>query len=561
MLSIIGWTHRFEVEATLLGTVRVLAFLYGVAALVEVVFASSPLRFLKRRWPMVLVALLVSVAAVWEVALSSYLGERFGGTTVRNWLIIIVLVQQGLALASRIGASVPWIEKHLFSKVHPGIFLAGTFAFLSLLGAFLLMMPNATHDGIGFLDALFTSTSAVCVTGLIVVDTATYFPSIGQAIILILIQLGGLGIVTITFFIAVMSGQGVTISSSVFLRDLLSTDTLGRLRSALVFIIVMTFGCEAIGAFLIYLDWKAAGVNADLEWFAVFHSISAFCNAGFSLFSSGLADTSVATDRSSQVTLMLLIVVGGIGFPVLRELWWKLLDLVGKRPKWAPLPKRGFTVHTKIVLSASGVLLVAGAVIFIIANRLTHDGSFGEAVWLSIFRSVSSRTAGFNIGDIGAMSHGAALLMMMLMFVGGSPGGVAGGVKTTTISIAFLNLIRILRRKKTVTLFSRRIPDEVSNRTFAVILFSLIWILNANVLIMLIQPELGLLDSMFEVVSAFATVGLSRGITADLAPASKVVIIATMFVGRIGLLNLFLSLVPAIREDRIKYPSGNVLVE
>lgn len=561
MLAIIGWSHGSESEQLLLATVRGLAFGYGLAAVVEVAFAASPIAFLRRHWPAVTVAILVLVAAVWEVALSSYLVERWGGMTVRNWLVLIVLFQQGLALASRIGASVPWIEKHLFSKIHPGLFLAGAFAFLSVFGGLLLMMPNATHDGIGFLDALFTSTSAVCVTGLIVVDTGSYFTTIGQAIILVLIQVGGLGIVTITFFIAVMSGQGVTISSSVFLRDLLSTDTLGRLRSALVFIIVTTFGLEALGALLIYVDWDAANVGGDLEWLAVFHSISAFCNAGFSLFSSGLADTSVATDRSSQMTIMALIVVGGIGFPVLRELWWKSLDLVGQKPKWAPLPKRGFSVHTKVVLTSTAILLVAGTILFVVANRLTHEGSFAEAVWLSAFRSVSARTAGFNIGDIGGMSHGAALLMMMLMFVGGSPGGVAGGVKTTTISIAFLNLIRILRRKKTVTLFSRRVDDVISNRTFAVVLFSLVWILNANVAIMLIQPNLGFLDSLFEVVSAFATVGLSRGITSELAPASKMVIIATMFVGRIGLLNLFLSLVPAVREDRLKYPSGNVLVE
>lgn len=554
-----GWPSETGSHELALALVRGVAVAYGMTALLEVLLADRPARFLRQHWLTSALAACVVLSALFETLLSVWLQKSLGALSVRNWLLVIVAVQQLAALASRVGEAVPWVERHLFARFSPGVLLVGTFAFLSICGAFLLKMPNATVDGISLLDALFTSTSAVCVTGLIVVDTATAFTPLGQLVIMVLIQLGGLGIVTLTFFVAMIGGQGVTVSSRVFLRDLLNSENLSRLGSAMAFILVVTFSCEIAGAVFIYHSWQGEGIDGNLGWLAAFHSVSAFCNAGFSLFTNGLAEPVVAGNRLGQSVIMVLIVTGGIGFPVLRDLG--LAGFTRLRSFSIRSIRASLSSHSKLALTASFILVVGGFVTLVLASRFAGERSWGEAAWVALFRSISSRTAGFNIADIGAMSHAGAAALMLLMFIGGSPGGMAGGTKTTTMSVALLNLLRILRRRRDVTLFRRRIDESLLQRAFAVVLLSMLWIVGASGLIMLVQPELDFLDTLFETVSAFATVGLSRGATAELGSFAKGVIIITMLVGRVGILNFFLSLLPVIDEPRMRLPTGSVIVE
>ncbi len=561
VIYVAGWPDQGIWGEGAFQAARVVAFCYGGAALLEVVSAPRPGEFLLQHWLTSFLALAVVLSSLFEAELSVWLEHLAGTLSIHNWLLVIVGLQQLLALGARVGEAVPWLERHLFERFSLGALLVGTFVLFALIGALLLMMPNATVDGIGFLDALFTSTSAVCVTGLIVVDTATAFTSLGQLVILGLIQVGGLGIVTLTFFVALVAGQGVTVSSRVFLRDMLNSDNLSRLGSALGFILLVTFSCEFLGAVMIYQSWQGLDLEGNLGWLAAFHSISAFCNAGFSLFSNGLAEPEVVGNRGGQLVIMVLVIVGGIGFPVLRELGLLLSQRLRKLFPRLIMERAGLSLHSRLALLSTLVLLVGGFALLLLASHFAREASWDEAVWTSLFRTVSARTAGFNIGDIGQISNMGAAVMMFLMFVGGSPGGLAGGIKTTTLAVAFLNLLRILRRRRDVTLFRRRIHESILQRAFAVVLLSVFWILCASGAIMLVQPELDFLDTLFEAVSAFATVGVTRGITPELGSFSKCVIILTMLVGRVGILNFFLSLLPIKEEPRMRLPTGNVIVD
>lgn len=560
MVYVAGWKDGLGAGGWFATGLMCASWAYGLGALTEAIVSDHRADFVRKHWLNLSLAALVSLFALFEQSLSRWLSDSLTWLETSQWLLAIAAVLQLAALTARLGEAVPWIERHLFRRFSPGAFLVTAFAFLSFVGAGLLMMPNATTQDIGFLDALFTSFSAVCVTGLIVVDTATVFTPLGQLILLALIQLGGLGIVTLTYFVAMVSGQGVGISSRVFLRDLLNSENLGRLGSAIWFILATTFLCEFGGAFLLYRSWAGLGIEGNLGWTAVFHSISAFCNAGFSVFTDGLADAHVSKARAGQTVIMGLIILGGIGFPVLRILWLKAVSLANRRDP-SETKRDWLGVHGKLVLITSLCLWIGGFSILILSSVVDLQTTFGDAAWVALFRTVSARTAGFNISDLGAMSHAGAAVMILLMFIGGSPGGMAGGIKTTTFSVAVLNLLRILRRRRKVSIFRRQIPEMVQHRAFAVVLLSMLWILFASGAIMIAQPKLDFLDTLFETVSAFATVGVSRGITAELTPFSRIVIILTMLIGRVGILNFFLSLLPESPEPRISYPSGNVIVE
>jgi len=316
----------------------------------------------------------------------------------------------------------------------------------------------------------------------------------------------------------------------------------------------LTLLFEVVGAGLLYWLWSGEfAAGGEGWWLAVFHSISAFCNAGFSIFTDGLADPRAVDARGTQAIIMGLIVLGGIGFPVLLELGQRLPALLPwrkrRRVAW-------FTLHTRLVLILTALFVVGGALLLI-----GGTGGTGSA-WEALFNSITARTAGFNISDMAGLSAASTAIIMLLMFVGGSPGGIAGGIKTTTFAIAVLNLRRILLNRRDVQMFGRRMADEVSNRAFAVVLLSIIWIFTATAVLLYLQPEFVLIDTLFEVVSAFSTVGLSRGLTSELSEPGKCVITLTMLVGRIGVLNFFFSLVSAKRtHGHVRYPKERIIIE
>lgn len=559
VLILIGWPQDSITEHFLLLGTRMVAFLYGVLFLVS--FTRRPLEegmSRVQRYAIPAVAVLIILSALFENVMSAWLHEGFPHVSVRLILLFVATGQQVSLLLLNLPAWISAIEGSVLRKLNPGTILFGTFFLLIVIGTLLLKMPNATTGDLSWIDALFTSTSAVCVTGLIVLDTATAFTPLGQGILLMLIQMGAFGIVALTFFLAVVTGQGFSVASRVFLKDVLNVENLRSLRMAVFFLITFTLFAEGIGWAALHYFWTRAGDAVDnLWWISLFHAVSAFCNAGFSVFSQGLADPRAVANYPVQGVIMILIILGGIGFPVLIELGSRL----GARLRGGSRSSR-LTVYFRLVVVSTALLLMGGTLLLF----LSDPGSAGEPafhrLWVALFNAVTARTAGFNISDMAALSSAATAVMIFLMFIGGSPGGFAGGIKTTTFALSMLNLYRILLARRDVELFRRRIDESLCNRAFAVLLLSFIWIFVATTLILFLQPEFGLLDTLFETVSAFSTVGLSRGITSDLSTASKAVIVITMFVGRIGVMNFFFSLlVVSPKERRLRVPRERIIIE
>jgi trk system potassium uptake protein len=447
-----------------------------------------------------------------------------------------------------------------FARVSPRAILIGSYLGLIVVGALLLKLPRATTTpaNLSWLDAFFTSTSAVCVTGLIVVDTATVFSGFGQTIVLGLFQLGGLGLMTFTYFFVSLFGGGITIRDRALLLDFLNEEHVGQITGSLIAIVAMTFAFEAVGTVLLYVALHASDPS-QASWFAsAFHSVSAFCNAGFSIYTEGLADAATRSHVSYQITIMGLIVFGGLGFPVLKNLW----DHAQSRlyhPRSRP-PRT--TTHTRIVLVTTGALIVAGTVAVLLSEYVLGDATQDHPRLLTaLFTSITARTAGFATVPVESMMPATAMVLILLMFIGGSPASTAGGIKTTTFAIALLNTLRILRNSTgDLVAFGRQIPARLANRAFAIALLAIGWVAGSTVVLAVLMPEHPPLDLWFEAVSAFGTVGLSRGVTAALPPLGKIVIIASMIVGRIGILYVALGVLGREQRGKLVYPEANIII-
>lgn len=449
--------------------------------------------------------------------------------------------------------------------VRPGTFFVATFALAILGGTLMLKTPNATTGGISWLDAFFTSTSAVCVTGLAVVDTELAFTREGQMIILLLIQVGGLGIMTLTYFMSLVVGQGISLRDRARLSELFSEDNLGAMGALVGKVVVTTLAIEAVGAGLLYLAWSTQPPREGaLLWDSVFHSVSAYCNAGFSTFSSGLADEAAVGNRPVQVIIMALIIAGGIGFAVLNDLprlvghgllaiLKRLLPRSRRVTRWSLRYRVRF--HVRVVLVMTSVLIVMGALAFFVTEGWAWSS---ERAWEAVFNSVTARTAGFNITDFSQYGFATIVVICALMFIGGSPGGTAGGVKTTTFAIALGELWRLVRGHESLHMHRRRIARDVVDRSTATVVLSVMWVATSILLVSCGNPGAHPSDVIFECFSAFGTVGLSRGLTAELSPFSKCVIIASMFAGRVGLLTLVFTLAGQAPARRYELPDARL---
>ncbi|MEQ1839445.1 MAG: potassium transporter TrkG [Verrucomicrobiales bacterium] len=517
---------------------------------------------LKRNF--ILAALLMLAAGRFglERPLRDWLGDQLHPRT--GALIALVVVQ--LSLIIPVGLRLLRLTRARFlQQAKPGTLFVVSFLIVIIAGTLMLKTPNATTAGISWLDALFTSTSAVCVTGLIVVDTETAFTPQGQLAILVLIQIGGLGMMTLTYFMVLIVGQGITLRDRARLGELFSDENLGSMGQFVGKVVGITLLIELAGAIAIYYSWAAQPPRVGtLPWDAVFHSISAFCNAGFSTFAAGLADPATASNRPSQVAIMLLIILGGLGFVVVNDLPRLTLYLMSiPLKKFFPRSRRLARWHlthpvrlqTRLALKTTALLLFAGALIFFFTERWNLSG---ERVWEAVFNSVTARTAGFNITNFGSYTFASIVLMCVLMFIGGSPGGTAGGIKTTTFAIALGELGRLIRGHNSLHIGNRRIARDVVDRSTATVVLSVLWVVVAILLVSWADPDLDAVDITFECFSAFGTVGLSRGITAALDPFSKWVIIVTMFAGRVGLLTLVLTMVGTPRPRRYELPDARL---
>lgn len=398
---------------------------------------------------------------------------------------------------------------------------------LILAGTLLLMLPFASVDagGAGFLTALYTATSATCVTGLIVVDTATSWTLFGQVVIIMLIQIGGMGVVTVAVALSQIAGRRIGLSSRFFLQEAIGAPQLGGIIRLLRFILRMTFTIEGIGACLLAIRFIPQFGLLRGIWYSIFHSISAFCNAGFDLMGRSAPFSSLTNytgDPLVTLTIAALIVIGGIGFFVWDDL---------ARNKYHV---RSYTLQTKLVLTTTALLIFLPFLWFFFCEFNTWEGfSMGKRFLASLFQAVTPRTAGFNTIDEASMSGGSRLLTICLMLIGGSPSSTAGGIKTTTLAVLFLSLRSGFRGSGEVHCYNRRIPQAVLLRTLVVaVLYGSMFLL-AGLAISQLEPIL-LIEALFECSSAIGTVGLSLGVTAHLHVISKLILILLMYFGRIG---------------------------
>jgi len=459
------------------------------------------------------------------------------------------------------------LVRHIYDVYfNPAIVFVGSFVILALAGAFLLMLPSATVNGISFTNALFTSVSAVCVTGLTVVDTSSAFTIVGQSIILVLIQLGGIGILTFTSFFAFFFRGSSSFKEGLNTKDFLAHEGLKDIYRVALNVVVFTVAIEIIGALFIYFSITNNLSVDNRLFFSVFHSISAFCNAGFSIFSAGLFDNSIRFNYIFQWIIMILIVSGGLGHHIIFNFYKYLKTYVLEifRKKFIHKRVPIITLNSKIVIYTTFILLFVGWIFLFISEYnhtlLDHNTLFGKLT-NAAFGSVTPRTAGFNVVDYSSMTVPSLLFVIFLMWIGASPASTGGGIKTSTFALATLNIYSIARGKSRIQIFGRRFTAESTSRAFAILSISLIVIGLAIMALLIFEPQdTPLLSVVFECFSAYSTVGLSLNFTPTLSDSSKYVLIAVMFIGRIGMLNLMIGLMRQINHQFYELPKENILI-
>ena len=451
------------------------------------------------------------------------------------------------------------------TKLHPTQIIIAGFLALIIFGAVLLSLPISTVDGqgISFLDASFTSTSAVCVTGLVVVDTGTTFTMFGQIVILFLIQIGGLGFMTITTFVFILVGKRITLSERMIIKEALNEFDLSGLVKMILKVLIVTFSMELLGA-LIFATRFVPEFGIRGVYYSIFHSVSAFCNAGFDVLGavSGEFSSMAAfiSDPVINITLIFLIIMGGLGFVVVTEIF--SLTRIKE--------KRRLSRYSRLVLVTTAVLIGVG-LIAVFSLELSNAQTLGSAdtaskIFGGVFQAITPRTAGFSTIDQGAMMPATKMITIILMFIGASPAGTGGGIKTTTIAIALLYAFSGIKGRKDVTVMKRRIAQETIKRAITITVLGIVFIFGASFMLLAIEGQRGGLFSFenifFEAFSAFGTVGLSAGITPMLSRSSRVIIMVIMFIGRVGLMTLTLALANRTQKKnaKIRYPEERFMV-
>lgn len=445
-------------------------------------------------------------------------------------------------------------ERHGYHRLNQVQYIALGFFFIILAGSLILTLPIASQSGewTPFLDSMFTATSATCVTGLVVYDTFTHWNVFGQLVILLLIQIGGLGFITVGVGFSMAFRRRIGLRQRDLLKESINAMEIGGIVKLSRKIFIGTALCEGVGALLLATRFIPEFGLVKGIYYSIFHAISAFCNAGFDLMGGQqpyASFTAYATDPVINITLMLLIIVGGLGFVV-----WS--DVVSKRFRW-----KNYSLHTKMVISVTLLLIFGGALfLFLFEQGGTISGmSTGDQILASLFGSVTARTAGFNTVDTGALKPESKLLTTALMFIGGSPGSTAGGVKTTTIAVILIYVISNLRGESGCNVFHRRIGDEVIKRASMVFCLNLFLGLTSVTLI-LATSNLRMSDVLFEVYSAISTVGMTTGITRDLNVVGRIVIMILMYCGRIGSMTFALSLVAKPEAKGLSLPEEKITI-
>lgn len=462
---------------------------------------------------------------------------------------------------------------HLLGRrTNPSLILAVSFLFIIAIGTGLLMLPRCTVNGIAWIDAFFISTSAVCVTGLTSVDVASTFTPAGFTIIIILIQIGGLGVMTLTSFFAMFFMGNTSLYKQLIVRDMVSSQSLNSLLSTLVYILVFTLVIEGAGMLAIWSDiHNTMGMTLHEELaFSAFHSISAFCNAGFSTLPGNLGNAQVMTSHNPlYLYIAFLVILGGIGYPILANfkdiLFYHLTRFLHylRNHRWEG---RSFyhlyDLNTRIVLSITGILLLVGTlgIAFFEWNNSFTGMPMADKWTQAFFQAVCPRTAGFTSVDLARFSIQTLFIYMLLMWIGGAAQSTAGGIKVNAFAVVVLNLMAVLRGTDRVEVMGREISTDSIRRSNATVVMSLSILFLSIFLMTIFEPERTIVELTFECISALSTVGSSLNITPLLSNEGKLLIIALMFVGRVGLITLMLGIIPQKKKQKYQYPSGQIII-
>jgi trk system potassium uptake protein TrkH len=536
---------------------------YILKYLVDILYNYEPIKLLKETWFEGLLLLLILVnttsTLLFQQSLLNWLGQQVEIFQLENFYILFLQFYFFVLVGIELGKASTQLT---LSKMSPPRMLIVSFFALILIGTGFLMMPEMTKEVeyMPFFEALFTSISASCVTGLIVVDTATYFTQKGHIIIMLLIQLGGLNIISFATLFALFSKKGLGIKHQTILQENFSSESLLSGKGLLRKIFLFSFFMEFIGMVLLYFTWNPKlqfPFVEDQFFYSMFHSISAFNNAGFSLFSDGLHEHLVQNSHSMHMVLAGLIFFGAVGFPVIEDLF-----NFERLKKSIKNPLVGLKLSTQISLYTSLILIAFGMLMFyFLEQQNTLNGmKMGGQLITSFFQSITARTAGFNTVDFSIIGTPMLLIFIFLMFIGASPGSTGGGIKTSTFTLIIYSAINTIRGKKKIEIGKRTISPELLHKAFSIFLFSASSIFAAIFILSISDGEKGIMPIAFEIVSAFSTVGLSTGITADLTFVGKVVIMICMFIGRIGTLTLAFALSSKQKSHNYEYPKAHITV-
>ncbi|MGV3667408.1 MAG: TrkH family potassium uptake protein [Leptospira bouyouniensis] len=469
--------------------------------------------------------------------------------------LIFLSANQFLFLFSNLAHFFRLSKKRESKKLNPSVVFVGSFAFIIFMGVCFLHFPKSSNGHVKTIDIIFTTISATCVTGLSTLDISSQFTLTGQLVILLLIQVGGLGLMTLTSFFSIfLTGKG-SVSDTLMVKDLLSEETMGRAKEILKQITLQTLTIELVGAILLFYQFPTDFPLPLPEkiYYSIFHSISAFCNAGFSLLPNGLATDAFRESEGFLSIIMLLIVFGGLGFPVIYQIRSKILRPFDYQFRWS--------ITSKLVFFMTTFLLLFGSLsYFFLENHLSlKDLPIEKKIFHSLFYSVTTRTAGFNTFDLTLMGYPMTFISFFLMWVGASPISTGGGIKTTTLAISFLNISNQIRGKEKMEIGHRTIAHSTISRASATIVLSL-FVIFISIFCLLLTENAPFIDLCFEVVSAFGTVGLTRGLTPNLSDFGKILICIVMFVGRVGILTLLIALSKKVEHITYEYPKEYVVV-
>lgn len=449
-----------------------------------------------------------------------------------------------------------FMHKRLYSKINKlngiQIVILGIIA-INIIGAIILTLPVSSKSGEGtnFLDALFTSASAVCVNGLVINDTGTHWSTFGQIVLIILSEIGGLGIMSFTIFIAILLGKKITLKDRLTLQNSMNTFSIQGLVKMIKYIMYVAFSVQFFGILLLSTQFVPKfGIKKGM-FYSLFHSVSAFCNVGMDLFGDFKSLTEYYSNPVIIITISILVIIGGLGFTVLIELY-----------NYREI--KNISVHTKMVLFISTILIILGALFIFILEynnpKTLGDMSIFDKILNSIFASITPRTAGFNTISTEGMTKAGKIVTIMLMFIGGSPGSTAGGLKTSTFGIIVFTIISVIRGRDDTEAFGRRFSKEVVYKSFSLLIIGIMLVIAATMLLSITEYDETFISILYEATSAIGTAGLSTGVTQRLSGIGKVIIIVMMYIGRIGPFTLAFALTNNKKKTGIRYPEGRILI-